>query len=142
MLVILRGIPANTNRYEILTFLQPALKGVFFKKKGRIDHIRIVKIQDVERDTIEFHGLVRIEPDSAALRVIKMLNRKVINGKNIAVREFQARNWHNDPRIRRKAPKLGFPDRRQGDRRRKALVVLEEDGEIVFSGNKSFHRTR
>ena len=126
MIVFLRRIPANTSTHEITSFIQPAIKGGLLARSGRIDNIKIVRIKDAERNTLEYHGLVRIEPDAAAARAIKTLNRKAINGKNIAVREYHTRNWHNDPRLKNQG-NLKFADRRKGERRRRKLELGAAD---------------
>ena len=140
MHIILVRIPADTTPHDITHFLEPILKGGLFVRKGIIEKIEIQILHDEWIQTTEHHGLVKIEPDAAAQRVIKKLNRKAINGKHIAVREYHIRNWHNDPRLRPKPLNLKFSGRRKGDRRRTHLQVLTKD-EIRFTGNKRFHRT-
>ena len=140
MHIILVRIPADTTPHDIADFLEPALKRSFFVRKGIIEKIEIQIFHDSWINAKEYHGLVKIEPDTAARRVIKKLNRKAINGKHIAVREYHIRNWHNDPRLRHTPFNLKFSDRRKADRRRTHLQVLTED-EVRFTGNKRFHRT-
>ena len=136
MIVFLRRIPADTNKYEILHFIRPALRSHIFSKKGEIKNIKVFAITDTEKNTVEYHGLVRIEPEAVAEKVIKKLNRQTINGKNIAVREYHLRNWHNDPRLKLKNARLSFPDRRKADRRRKKIRV-EEVGAIAEAAQSS-----
>jgi len=83
MVIILRRIPKNTNEEDVLEFLEPALKGSFFKKSGHIESIQKLVLKDTEKKTIEFHVLVAIDSESAANRVIKMLNRKLFKNKPI-----------------------------------------------------------
>lgn len=125
MIIFLRRIPPDTNKYEIREFIEPALSGRLFAKKGHITAIKILHIRDNVRNTNEYHGLVRIEPETAAERVIQQLDKKPINGKNIVVREYHHRNWHNDPRLRRNHFDIRFADRRVSDRRRKTLEIAE-----------------
>jgi hypothetical protein len=140
MHIILVRIPAETTPRDIAHFLEPVLKGGLFVRKGIIEKIEIQILHDDRINATEYHGLVKIEPDAAAQRVIKKLNRKAINGKHIAVREYHIRNWHNDPRLRPKPLNLEFSCRREGDRRRTHLQVLTNN-EVRFTSNKRFHRT-
>lgn len=125
MIVFLRRIPPNTNKFEIKSFIEPALAGGWFAKKGYISNIKILQIKDSARNTYEYHGLVRIEPEPVGERVIKSLNKKAINGKPVLVREYCHRSWHNDPRLRRNHSDIQFADRRKTDRRRKKLEIEE-----------------
>ena len=134
MIVFLRRIPADTNKNEITTFITPALKGGLFSKSGHISDIKILTLRDNRLNKVEHHGLVRIEPDSVAERVIKKLNLNPINGKNIVVREYILRNWHNDPRLRRNHADTAFPNRRKADRRRHQLEVVHNEERRVSGG--------
>ena len=129
MIVFLRRIPADTNKVEIASFMEPALKGGLFGKQGHISDIKILALKDKQKNKIEYHGLVRVDPESAAERAIKRLNLKSINGKNIIVREYFMRNWHNDPRLRRNHSDIKFPDRRKSDRRRHHLEIMRAHSE-------------
>lgn len=140
MLVFLQRIPPDTARHDIVEFLDPVLKGGLFLRKGIVEKIEIMILRDSEDKFLECHGLVRIEPEAAAQRVIKKLNRKPINGKHIAVREFHLRNWHNDPRLRKSRIKIHLKDKRKKDRRRPDLKLEEKEAPISITGEKKFHR--
>ena len=139
MIIFLGRIPANTRKHEVTDFIEPALKGGFFQKSGRIEHIKILVLKDKNTNTLEYHGLVTIDPDDAAKRVIKKLNRKVFKGKHIAVREYQLRAWHNDPRINMREYNEELMNKRKGDRRR-SRIEEDEDISDKFSSNEVFHR--
>lgn len=137
MIIILKNIPANTRNQDIEDFIRPALKGGLFSKSGQIESISILAQKDPKMHHIEYHGLVRIMPDAIAKRAIKKLNRKRINGKHVAVHEYQIRRWQNDPRIRNQNEELS--NKRQSDRRRRHLEV-EKDISVQFSSEKGFNR--
>lgn len=139
MIVFLRRIPANTKKHEIIDFIEPVIKGGLFKKSGRIEDITIMVLKDTQTNALEFHGLVEIDSDAAAERVIKKLNRKVFNGKNIAVREYYQRSWHNDKRQNAHQWNDELVNKRKGDRRRARLEVVNDISD-QFSSNKTFHR--
>ena len=140
MIVFLRRIPANTKKHEISDYLEPILKGGLLQKSGRIENIKILVMKDTQTNALEFHGLVKIDLESAAQRVIKKLNRKVFKGKNIAVREYFYRTWHNDPRMNMHEWNEELANKRKGDRRRTRLEV-EADLTNSFTTNENFHRS-
>lgn len=125
MIIILRRIPADTNKQDILDYLNPVLKGGVFQKPGYIEGIKILILRDTQNKELEYHALVTIDSDSAASRVIKKLNRKVFLGKHIAVREYFHRSWHNDPRINIAAYSKKLLNKRKGDRRQAKLELVD-----------------
>lgn len=137
MIIILKKIPAHTRSQEIEDFVRPAIKGGLFSKSGRIESISILVQQDAQTHEIEYHGLVRIMPDDIAKRAIKKLNRKRLNGRHIAVFEYQHRRWQNDRRIRNQNEELR--NKRLSDRRRRYLEVQKDISE-QFSSEKRFNR--
>lgn len=139
MYVILVRLPSYTTYSDIGEFLEPVLKRGIFGRKGVIENIEIQILYDPQMNTKEYHGVIRISPDSAAERVIRKLDRKKLNGKHITVREFHLRNWHNDKRESGQRLKKYLTERRNIDRRRKLQKVERET--IAFSSNKQFHRT-
>lgn len=138
MIIFLRNIPAKTKHSDIIAFMEPAMKASLFGKKSVIESVKVLHLKDSRTNISEFHGLVSIQPDAAAKKVIKRLNRKRFLNKYIAVREYQRRDWHNDPRLSYK-PLAATAERRVGDRRRR---YVEEVGDITshFSSHKVFHR--
>lgn len=118
MIIILRRIPKNTEKYEVIEFLTPVLKGGFFKRAGRIEYIKILALNDTKRNTIEYHALVTIDSDSAAKRIIRKLNRKEFKNKSITVRQYFYRSWKNESRAEGQNLDDGVENKRKGNRRR------------------------
>jgi len=135
MVIILRRIPENTTEQDIVDFVEPALKGGLFKKTGHIESIQKLVLKDTQRKTIEFHGLVSIDSEAAANRVIKNLNRKTFKNKPILVREYFHRSWHNDPRINMRQWNEELLDKRKSSRRRARLEVVTKES-LKFSDNE------
>jgi len=135
MLILLRRIPQNTNEQDIIDFLEPALKGGLFKKTGHIESIQILVLKDTQRKTIEFHGLVSIDSEAAANRVIKDLNKTTFKNKPILVREYFHRSWHNDPRINMRQWNEELVDKRKSSRRRPRLEVVTKES-LTFSDSE------
>ncbi len=122
MIVILKRISAVTSVPDIESFIDPVIKGGLFKKAGKIKSLKIQMIQEPGSGRDECHVIVRIEPDVAAQRVIRTLNRKPCAGKPINVSEFHSRLYVND---RRESQDTCFQDARKADRRRKNLVIKD-----------------
>ena len=127
MIIILRRISEKTEKDEIIDFLTPTLKGGFLKRSGHIESIKILILKDTLKNTTEYHGLVTIDSDAAANRAIKKLNRKPFKNRNITVREYFHRSWHNDPRINMHEWNEELEDKRQNNRRRTRLEVISEE---------------
>lgn len=140
MIIFLRNIPEQTQHSDIITFVQTAMKTSLFGKKGFIENIKVVHLKNTRTNISEFHGLVTIQPDAAANRVIKRLNRKRFLNKHIAVREYHLRDWHNDPRINYNSQRSAKSEQRIGDRRRRSIEVIEGNS-TTFSSDEVFHRT-
>jgi hypothetical protein len=121
MIIILKKISPNTSDHHIENFMDPVLKGGLFKASGRIENISFWKYEIVQTGIIEYYALVDIEPDSAGSRVIKLLNKKSLNGKYIGLQEYQARHWSNDKRMFKSVVDRGKNNKRKADRRRKMI---------------------
>jgi len=122
MILILKKISPSTIVPDIENFITPALEGSFWKKKGKIESVKIQMLEHVGTDKVEYNALVNVEPDAVGERVIKMLNRKSINGKYINVSEFHFRHYSNERRTGRYRQ---ANDRRSADRRRSALEIKD-----------------
>jgi hypothetical protein len=107
--------------------------------KGRLVDVKIVKLLNTDSNTKEYHGLVRVEPDNVAEKVIKRLNRKPFKGMRINVREYNARTWHNDPRLGISSTMKSLNYRKR-DRRRRNVEVINDIDNLKFSSSSSFHR--
>lgn len=140
MIIFLQRIPAKITRENIIDFIEPTLKGGWFKKSGYIKNINILILKDTIQDTLEYHALVTVEPDSVGERVTRLLNRKPIIGKHIAVREYMQRNWHNDPRLTPKHKHYGRIEKRLADRRRGDRLEVVEQFNVKIYGHDRFHR--
>ena len=106
--------------------------------KGRIVNVKIVRFLDSNTKALEYHGLVRIEPDKLAQKVIKRLNRKPFKGVRINVREYRIRSWHNDRRTKMSNTSKSATLRKR-DRRRRNIEVVD-DVTQQFSSMSAFHR--
>ncbi len=126
--IFIRRLPDATTRLDLLRFVSSALKPKWYELQfapiGKIKACEICQISNDSDDLQEFHGIVRVEPASAALTVIERLNGEEINSKQVQVRKFFKRSVARDPR---KIPFVPSPssaiEQRQKDRRRPHLVL-------------------
>lgn len=139
MIVFLRNIPDDTLRSEIVAFVEPALNGGFFKAKGKIIKIEILGLRDKDINLVEYHALVYIEPDSAALRAIKKLHGQRFRNKRLTVRQYMLRDWKNDRRRMAKDVPMQIKEKRKSHDRRRNLEIIEALRPQFFS-SKRFHR--
>lgn len=127
MFVFLGYIPPNTTHQDILNFVEPALSGKTkrFSNNGVLEEIKIIGLYDDLADSVEYHGLLIITPDRAALQVIKLLNNRQLLGKPIVVREYRVRSIQNDPRLKSLHKAMVLKERRTASRRRTNLKVIK-----------------
>lgn len=141
MIIFLRKIPVTTKIRELIDFVEPALKGGLFKKSGKIMEAKILAMQDTRYKALEFHGLISVEPDVAALRAIKRLKGQRFKGRLVVVRQYFHRDWHNDPRQHQnQTVTQHLSDRRRGCRRRGPNLEVIRDISENFSSAGDFVR--
>ena len=126
MLVFFKNIPPTTQKTDLIGFIKPAIKRNFFyrlfKLPGAIVDVTLLNLLDHEKNIVNVDGIVAIMPDDVASLVIKQLDRKVVNGRRITVREYHTRSEENDPRKASGDVPQGIIDQRVGERRQYELV--------------------
>jgi hypothetical protein len=98
MIVLFRNIPKDTYYNDIETMVQPVIKGGLLSQKGNLSRIEILALQESDNKPLEFQAIAHIEPEAAAMRVIKKLHGMYVKGCRIMVREYFIRSWRNDKR--------------------------------------------
>lgn len=142
MNIFLRRIPANAKHAEITEFVTPTLKTSFFRKAGRILNVEILALQDIRVGTIEYHGLVTLDSESAVTNAVKGLKNKRLNGRIVLVRPYYHRSWYNDPRRRDQNPVQNhILERRKGDRRRGQYLQIIKNVSDRFNSEDDFFNT-
>lgn len=146
MNIFIRRIPANTKHVEIFEFVRPALHNGLFKKPSKILNIEILVLRDTRINSIEHHGLVTLDSDSAVKHVVNGLRNRRLNGRYVVVRPYFHRSARNDPRQHANNPPnpVGFIERRKGDRRRgKYLEIIRNVADQFnsqFSSDEDFSK--
>jgi len=125
MLIFFRLIPDSITEKVLRRFVRDALCPPWrrlFRRWGNIRSIRIIEITNQETFSIEYHGLVDVEPARLADAAIKKLNRTELGGRSVQVRKFHKRSGYRDRRIQGPGiEELAIQNRRKRDRRRASL---------------------
>ncbi len=126
MIVLFKNIPDNSYHNDISNLVEPLLNRGWFRKRGEINNIEIIALQEIDSTSLEFQALANLEPDIVAFKVIKKLHGMFIRGHRVVVREFYARNWKNDRRANETPQQaLQFRDRRKTTDRRRKLKTFK-----------------
>jgi hypothetical protein len=138
MIIFFRNIPLKTKKCEIASFIGKVFNHCFLGRPSTrlsIADIEILSIQDVDSNTLEKHGLVRISPKEVAKRVIKKLDGTIFKGVYVTVREFISRSARNDPRNELLPDTtIDFKERRTSDRRRDPLMNSWQKAPLLVHG--------
>lgn len=131
MLVFIRMLPESTTVADLDQLVDRAIDRPwpnFFRHRGSYEKPQILKITDRDRMSIEYHGLVEIEPADAALGAIKRLGNTRLHGSQLEVRRYFRRSPYLDRRGQMPGrEELNFLDRRVSDRRRPGLMIEQVD---------------
>ena len=121
MIIFLRNIPPETKKYEIASIIDRVFNGCFVDEpsaKISLEDIEILSIEDVDSNTFETHGLVKIFPKEIGKSVLKRLEGMIFKEKRITVHEYVIRTASNDPRNKHQVTIIDFKEQRASDRRR------------------------
>jgi len=125
MLIFFRLIPDSVTEKDLRRFVRNALCSPWrrlLRRWGNIRSIRIIKITNQETFSIEYHGLVDVEPARLADAAIKKLDRMELGGRPVQVRKFHKRSGYRDRRRQDPGMEgLAIHNRRIKDRRRATL---------------------
>jgi hypothetical protein len=131
MWIFLRQISKGAaTRSELEEFVSKSLRPswMFFLSGPHtiIKRFEILQIVNPAMHSTEYHGLVQINPSTAAPPVIRRLNGRKLQGKRIEVRQFFRRSALRDRRRTTLSEREASMENRRGDRRRDGLksVVL------------------
>ncbi|TVO79004.1 RNA-binding protein [Sedimenticola selenatireducens] len=123
MEVFIRRLPNSTTRLDLMQFLSIALKPKWYRLQfaplGHLVHCEICRIDDPINKLVEYHGIAKIEPPSAAKMIINQLNGEFFKTKQVEVRKFFRRSINRDRRRTSLAqPSQAILEKRKQDRRR------------------------
>ena len=127
MLVFIRMIPKSVTCNELSHFVHrgvDSLRTRFLGKQGSVDSVSIKRFTNQETQSVEYHGIVNIEPAASAQAAIRRLNRTTLKGVPVEVRKFYQRSPMRDRRRNQSdMDAASFENLRKGDRRRNLLDI-------------------
>lgn len=139
MLIFIRLLPESVTQNDLRKFVDKAMRphwsNLFFPS-SRIRSTEIRKFTNSQNHSVEYHGIVDIEPAKAAVRVIRKLNRTPLKGKEVEVRKYYQRSALRDRRDE-KAQAFASDERRRRDRRREAMAMerVAISGQLLAPGH-------
>ncbi len=126
MLLFIRDVSKFSSKKEFSKFIASARgrvgRFIPFLNNFSLEKCEILRIEDKLEETIEYHGVVSIEPDKTCLTLINRLNGAVFLGKKVEVRPFIKRAPYKDRRRLYADLELLPLERRVQDRRRRFLI--------------------
>ncbi len=135
MLVFIPNIPENSTQEELCSLVIHAFQGGWPRPvfgQWRAEACDILEIHDQDADTLEYHGLIKVQDERAGQTLIKQLRGAEFKGRRITAKDYQIRNQQRERR--RALPEnnnLAIIDRRQRDRRRPNLRTRTVFGELT-----------
>ncbi len=134
MWVFIKGIPKEMDSKGLEKFIKrllfPGWLPFTVTGRVRIAGSKILKIVHTRTRSVEYHGLIQIQPASRAESVIERINQSKIDGRPLHSHAYNKRYARSD---RRKMlfTELGHSyERRMVDRRRKHLVSQVVDASL------------
>lgn len=124
MKIFIRRIPSSASPPDVVSFLERLTQPHWYmpwRTDGQITDCKILKIQDPQEDSIEFHALAQVEPDAAALQVLSRLNGRKLKGRIVEVRRWHERSAASEQRVSTTSPPAN--EQRLSERRRQALSI-------------------
>jgi len=134
VIIFIRNIGMDAGHIDILDFIESGMTGSDFLDKEFIGDIEIMQLKDPMTNKFEFHGLIAVEPEVLALKLIDELNNTLLLNNAVKLREFVKRDKINDPRLKYR-PVTAIEEKRKADRRRSDLDILieKEYSEVVIA---------
>lgn len=132
MWIFLKGIPAEMDAKSLQKFighlLLPGWMSTTTTNRSRVAGTKILKIDHILSRSVEYHGLVKIEPATQTAKLIDHINQAKIKGRRLGAHPYHSRFARADRRCQPVAEECGpLPERRRLQRRRKHLVCQVVD---------------
>lgn len=145
MKIFLRRLPQGVTPGEIHEFVTEAITPPWYRPfalRGTVKSHVVLRIKDLDLDTVEYHGLLDIQPIKTALAALPVLNQLRFKERSVEARKWQDRTEQRERRNPYQVAPAGGRNQRRGDRRREHLVIdtIEPYEAPKFLGLKDFHR--
>ena len=125
MLVFIRLLPESVTKNDLRKFIGKAIDSPWqslFPPSNRIRSTEMRKLSNGQSHSVEYHGIVDIEPAKGAVKAIRKLHRTPLKGKEVEVRKYYQRSSLRDRRNKQQEVSP-TDERRRHDRRRASLLV-------------------
>ncbi|CAK0747300.1 hypothetical protein CCP4SC76_1800010 [Gammaproteobacteria bacterium] len=142
MKILVKNIPADTTERSLIEFvLTPFSKKNLFSFRTRPDSAEvmsceILRVTDVDSNKVEYHGVLCVRPDDAAIQLIRKLNGQLLWNQRVQVRRFHDRS-PSDKRWREMTPR----EFRNLENRRRPRVMVEKVDQVSTKGFKHLARS-
>lgn len=90
MKLVISRITKSTRRQDLRDFVNIIIEKWFrlpFSAQPQIISCRILSTTS-SMGVIQRHGLINVAPDDAALKIIRKLNGKQLNGKRVGIKQY------------------------------------------------------
>ena len=125
MLLFIKDIPRYASQKELTRFITKARgkMGIIFPflKGFTLVKCEILRLEDRGKKTVEYHGLIGVEPEKICPSLMRRLNGAILFGKRVEVRPYVKRSVYKDRRRFHADLELLPQERRRRDRRRSLL---------------------
>jgi len=88
MQIIILGISEHTTEESVREFIGDNVMAGWLMAPAEIDDYSTIVVRDALTDVIEYYGLVTINNDAIAKKVISKCNSQRLNGILVVVRQF------------------------------------------------------
>jgi len=112
----------------------------FLTQQPSIEKCEVIQVTDLDNGSVEHIAVLNVSPEKAALKAIAKLNRTLLRGRLVEVRQYRYRSRKNDRRTRR-YPVAEQHERRATDQRRQHLEMVEVEAPAKTIAMESFRRT-
>ena len=146
MLLFIRMIPRSVTSGELDRFVRKGMGSFwtrFLVRQEIAVRPKVIRITNRKTHSVEYHGIVDIEPATSAQAAIRRLNRTRLKGKRVEVRHFFRRSPLRDRRVGHLSVEHdSSTDIRSRDRRRNQLVIepVSVSGAVEAGDSSSVHR--
>lgn len=97
--IIIRRLPETTTRDELFEFAAKALRPRWyffqFSPLCNITDCEIYKVSDVDDNVIAYNGLIHVESEESADRLVDRLNAKQFHQRSVDAAVYRSRNNHD-----------------------------------------------
>ncbi|MCG7908468.1 MAG: hypothetical protein JAY67_22860 [Candidatus Thiodiazotropha taylori] len=126
MWIFYKHLPKNVTLKEIQNV---TLKGarsnwspLSIFNKPSIKRTKIIRIRDLQKDSIEYHAIIQVNPTSVTDTIIENLDGRTVNGLYLRPHRYH-RRFTNRDRRNMQSNEHQSGERRKSDRRRDNLVT-------------------